>query len=64
MKNKLKKILEEIKSGQRTNTGLIFISVREYLSKDSDGISFLEHLLKLNFPINIHHEKNLENILK
>lgn len=61
MSQKLQKILEEIKLGTRKNTYDVQISVDEYLQKDENGVSFLEHLFQNNIPINYKDEDNFKN---
>jgi len=61
MNEKLLKILQEVKNGERKSTYGIDITLDEYLSKDSDGISFLEHLLMLDFDINYKDTEKLKN---
>lgn len=51
MKNKVKQVIEEIESGQRKSIYGINFTLEEYLSKNSDGISFLELLLKINIYV-------------
>lgn len=52
MKYKLEKILKKIKSGQVKNISDIKLTLTDYLTKDENGISFLEHLLKNNIDFN------------
>lgn len=61
MSKKLQKILDEIKSGKRKNTYDIEITPEEYLSKDENGISFLEHLFKNYISINYKDEEKFKN---
>ena len=60
MSEKIKKILEEIRLGIRKNTYDIELDLEEYLSKDENGVSFLEHLLKNNIPIHYKDEYKFE----
>jgi len=63
MTEKLYKILEQLESGERKNIYGLDISKEEYLSKDSNGISFLEHLLKSNHT-NYHTREILKNSIE
>lgn len=46
MTEKVRQVIEEIESGQREAMHNLNFSLEEYLSKDTEGISFLEYLLK------------------
>ena len=61
MSEKLKKILEEIQLGKRKNTYDMELDLEEYLSKDENNISFLEHLFKNNISVYYKDEKKFKN---
>lgn len=58
MTEKLQKILEEINSKQRTGINDISITLEELLSKDANGITLLEHLLKNSIYVNYYSINN------
>lgn len=51
MNDKVKKVIEEIESGTRNDIYDVDFTLEEYLSKNIDGISFLEYLLKKDIYI-------------
>lgn len=61
MSEKTKKILEEIKLGTRNNMYDIEVTPEEYLEKDENGVSFLEHLFENNIPINYKDSEKFKN---
>ena len=56
MPKRLKKILEKIMLGKIKDLKNIKFTISEYLTKDDNGITFLEHLLKNKIKINILDE--------
>lgn len=60
MQEKLQKILEEIKSGKRKYLFDVDISDEEYLSKDSEGITFLERLFENKIEPPIYSASNIK----
>jgi len=64
MSEKLQKILEEIKLGKIKDTYNFSFSLDEYLSKDENGVSFLEHLLKNNIDIYFREEEKFKNSIE
>lgn len=61
MSKKLRKILKEIKNGKRINIYDIKLTPEEYLSKDEEGITFLEHLFINKFEVPYLDEKIFRN---
>lgn len=57
MELKLQKVLEEIKLKKRNNIYDLEFTIDEYLSKDENGMSFIENLLKYDIFINYRAEK-------
>lgn len=59
--NKLEIILDEINSGKRKKLHDIIFSCEELLTKDADGITFLEKILNKGFDINWQTKENIKN---
>lgn len=62
MTDKVKKVIEEIESGTRDDIYDVDFTLEEYLSKNIDGISFLEYLLKKD--IYIYEKKVFANSIE
>lgn len=62
MSNKLKKLLEEIKTGKRKYIFDIKLTVEDLLTKDESGVYFVEHLLKNKISLYSMMDKIKNNI--
>lgn len=61
MSEKLKKIIEKVKKNNIKGTLKINFKLKDYLSVDADGVTFLEHLLRNDIQISYHDQNKYEN---
>ena len=67
MINKLQNILQEIDNGTRKNLYNIKFTVEELLSKDNEGLTFIENILKRNLDLDYRMKdiiKKCKNVVR